>query len=106
MTECGDPRARGGQDRSIPGESGCLSSISADASRTLSATPSPTEYDALDGLPSFVVPGWVFCRTCTISSATRSNSSWPKAGGVSGGVPKRAAGVFQGPVGAPWDGLG
>ena len=50
---------------------------------------SVTVYDAFDGPPALVVPGWVFCSTCTISSATVSNSSWPKPRVVSAGVPMR-----------------
>ena len=67
---------------------------------TLSATPSASVYDAFDGAPALVVPGWVFCRTCTISSATRSNSSWPKPRVVSAGVPSRMPEVYQAPLGS------
>ena len=47
-----------------------------------------------------MVPGWVFCRTCTISSATWSNSSLPKPRVVSAGVPSRMPEVYQAPLGS------
>ena len=43
-----------------PGVERVTSSSSAEASLTRSATPSPSAYDAFDGPPALVVPGWVF----------------------------------------------
>ena len=67
---------------------------------TRSATPSASWYVAFDGPPAFVVPGWVFDSTSTISSATLSNSSAPKPRVVSAGVPKRMPLEYQAPFGS------
>ena len=47
-----------------------------------------------------MVPGWVLASTSTISSATLSNSSWPKPRVVSAGVPSRTPEVYHAPLGS------
>ncbi len=60
----------------------------------------PRTYDAFDGPPALVVPASVLLRTSTMSSATVSNSSWPKPRVVSAGVPRRMPEVYQAPLGS------